>query len=390
MDDSPTGARRERLRLLLMVCCLWQAACAQGPRPVGTPLASAGAGCESDAPGAEYAHALLRIGCDGTLLPGRAAWSVEEAVVTLEFPPGTEGPVGAELVRTWPPADEPPWLGHRVLSVTVISRGGIEVRFAAPPDDPARLFADPRLSGVAPPVAVEGDARDAIDEGGTEVVTHHAASIEYARSLGREVRPAGFDRLYLVVFAGGGDAPQSGSSLAAGMVGDWVGWGAPGERRPPVRDWDRLTDRCGSRGRGLRGGAVPAGDDAATRAALALGRPTVAYEDGDLPGRQAAERLVSAGMRGGVEGEAVASLTGTRGRLSVRGAEDAPPSRAPSDVAAVLRVHAGPGHPCSLHAEVLRAAAAWGAAEDSGGPPRIVLLGELAAFAVARPPGVRP
>ena len=304
-------------------------------------------------------------------MPGRANWSVEGSAVTLAFPPGAEGPAGAELVRTWPPLDDPPWLGHSVSAVTVIERGGIRVRFAASADEPARVFADPRLSGGALPVALDGDARDAIDDGTAEVVTHHAASIGYARSLGRTVRPAGFGRLYLVVLAGSAEGARA-DSLGARIARDWVGLGAPDARRLPANDWASLRNRC-------------VAGDAGAPVSDASGRPTVAYPANDGPGRQAAERLVSAGIRGAGEAETLAALTGTPGRLAVRAERHSPPERAPSDVAAVLRVYAGPGHPCSLHAEVLREASAWRAGAGPAAPPRIILLGELEAFVVGRP-----
>lgn len=393
MNIFPTGVP-------LAVLCGLQAGCASVPRPSSAPGAPAGdeaAGCEEATPAAEYAHALVRIACDGSLMPGRATWSLEGSVVTLDFPPGGEGPVGAELVQAWPPLSAPPWLGHSVESITVIEGNGVQVRFTAPADEPARLFADPRLSGTLSPAPVEGDARDAIDAGTARVVTHHAASIEYARSLGREVRLAGFDRLYLVVFAVGADGART-EPLSAGVASDWVDWGAPGARRLPANGWASLTRRCETDGSepavGAAAGAAAAGGaaagDAPPRAGPSLERPTVSFEEGDLPGRQAAERIVSAGMRGGAEAEILAELTGSSGRLAVRGAGEAAPARAPSDVAAVLRVRSGPGHPCSLHAEVLQAISEWGAKEGPGQPPHVILLGELAAFAVGVPGAVQP
>lgn len=397
MNIFPTGVS-------LAVLCGLQAGCASVPRPssaLGAPAGDGEAGCEEATPAAEYAHALVRIACDGSLMPGRATWSLEGSVVTLEFPPGGEGPVGAELVQSWPLLSAPPWLGHSVESITVIEGDGVQVRFTAPADEPARLFADPRLSGTLAPAPVEGDARDAIDAGTARVVTHHAASIEYARSLGREVRLAGFDRLYLVVFAVGADGART-EHLSAGVAGDWIGWGVPGTRRLPANGWASLTRRCEADGSepavGAAAGDAAAGDAAAGDAAggdappraVPMERPTVSFEEGDLPGRQAAERIVSAGMRGGAEAEILAELTGSSGRLAVRGTGEAAPGRAPSDVAAVLRVRAGPGHPCSLHAEVLQAIFEWGAREGPGQPPHVILLGELAAFAVGVPGAVQP
>ena len=347
-------------------------------------------GCDPAAMEAEYAHLLLRIGCDGTLVPGRANWSVEGSVVTLGFAAGEEGPVGAELAGTWPPLGDPPWLGHSVVSVTVIEQGGIAVRFGEPGDEPARLFADPRLSGAKLPLPQEGDARDAIDAGDSEVVTHHRASIDYAHSLGRDVRPAGFGRMYLLVFAGPADTEPI-EALSGPMSRDWVDLGAPGARSLPARGWASVRNGCGfgsgeaAAAEGVAGrapaGEAAAGDPSILPAAFP-DRPTVAFHQDDPPAREAAERLVSAGIRGGGEAEAVAVLTGSAGRLAVRGADESPPARAPSDVAAVLWVYAGPGHPCSLHAEVLRAVAEW----EAPGPARgtaILFLGGLEAFVVS-------
>lgn len=334
--------------------------------------------CNGAAPDAAAAHALLRLGCDGELLPGRATWSVEGGVVTLDFGTGAgrpgqaDGPVGAELVRTWPPLDAAPWLGHRVVDIAVEGER-VHVEFAGGSDEPERLFADLRLSGVRRP-AIPGDARDAIDGGGAEVVTHHDASIEYARALGWAVRRIAWDRLYLAVFAGDTDAGRS-RLLAGRVAADWVGWGAPGARRAPALRWASIRERCG----GNRPGAGAAGDVRSSPPA----RPTVSYPAGDQAARQAAERLVSAGMRGGDEAGAMAALTGSAERLAVRAESAEPPVRAASDVAAVVVVHAGPGHPCTLHAEVLRAASAW---SNADGVPNahILLLGEAATFLVGR------
>ncbi|MCY4572243.1 MAG: hypothetical protein OXF01_05520, partial [Gemmatimonadetes bacterium] len=99
--------------------------------------------------------------------------------------------------------------------------------------------------------------------------------------------------------------------------------------------------------------------------------------------RQAAERLVSAGMRGGAEADALAALTGSTGRLAVRAASGGNPARAQTDVAGIVVVHAGPGHPCSLHAEVLRAVAAWGLTDEAP-DAHILFVGEAASFLVGR------
>lgn len=347
------------------------------PAPVG------GEACPESAAGTGYAHALLRLGCGGEVLPGRAAWSRDGDEVTLDFAEPTAGPAGAELVEAWPPLTEPPWLGHRIEAITVLPGGSVGVRFGGPPrgpgTEPERLFADRRLSGV--PLAVrEGDARDAIDAGQT-VLTRHGASVEYARSLGRPVRMVAFDRLYMVVFAGGaGDAGDAGGAAAVelgrAVAADWVQWGAEGARRAAAFTWGELAGRCGasSLAGGVEGG----------QARPAPAEPTVSYREGDLPGLQLAERIVSAIMRRDRHGSTARALAGSAARPSVRAAGGARPGRAQSDVAAVLRVESGPGHPCSLHAEVLRALEAWGPMRAAGAAT--VLVGEAAVFEIG-PPG---
>ena len=352
-----------------LALCVLLAGCGSRGYRADVPAGGGAADCDGAAPGAAAGQALLRVGCAGELLPGRASWSVEGGVVTLEFGAGAEdGPVGADLVRTWPPLGEPPWLGHRVEGI-VVEGDRVRVDFAAGADEPARLFADLRLSGVRLPSG-EGDARDAIDAGDAEVVTHHDASIEYARSLGRAVQLVAYDRLYLAVFAHGADAERS-RFLAGQVARDWVGWGAPGARRATTLHWASIGERCGG---GVGGGGAV--EDAPSQ-------PAISYPEGDLAARQAAERLVSAGMRGGAEADAMAELTGSAERLAVRAASGERPVRAPADIAAVVVVHAGPGHPCSLHAEVLRAAAAWGTG-DGAPNPHILLLGEAATFVVGK------
>ena len=390
MNFIGIGVGWRQSRFALLACCAWQGGCASPPPPsagpavegAASPVLEVATDCEANARATAYQPALLRIGCDGELLPGRATWSVQGPAVTLDFGSNPGGPVGGELVRTWPPLNEAPWLGHRVETVMVMEEDRVRVAFSAPADDPARLFADPRLSGVRQPVPVDGDARDAIDAGTEEVVTHHDASIRYARSLGRPLHLVAFDRLYLVAFARGAD-PGRTRTVAADMARDWVEWGAPGTRRPHTASWAFISERCGPE-RGEPGVA-----DAASTLAPTPARPTVSYPEGDLPARQVAERLVSAWMRGGTETGVLAELTGSGERLGVRAAGGPRPSRAPSDVAAVLRVHSGPGHPCSLYAEVLRAAVAWDVAERPGGT-NVLLLGELAAFAVGEPGREQP
>ena len=332
--------------------------------------------CDGAASGAAAAQALLRVGCEGELLPGRAMWSVEGGVVRLDFGegaagPGGDAPVGADLVRTWPPLGEPPWLGHAVEGIAV-EGDGVRVEFAEDADEPARVFADLRLSGVRLPV-VDGDARDAIDAGDVEVVTNHEASIEYARSLGRAVRLVAWDRLYLAVFPRG--AGERSALLAGPVARDWVGWGTSGARRAASRRWASIARRC----EGGRGGTGGAGRSQSSRP----DGPTISYPEGDRAARQVAERLVSAGMRGGAEAAVLAELTGTTERPAVRAVSGEHSARAPSDVGAVVVVHAGPGHPCSLLAEVLRAAAAWDSG-DAMPDERVFFVGEAASFLIGR------
>lgn len=386
-----------------LALCVWLAGCGLPGYRAGAPAVGGAADSDETSGGAVAVQPLLRLGSDGQLLPGRATWSVEGEVVTLDFGTGAagaregDGPVGSALVRTWPRLDEPPWLGHRVRGIAV-EGDRVHVEFVANAADRARIFADLRLSGagLSP---VEGDARDAIDAGDAQVVTHHDASIEYARSLGRSVERIAFDRLYLAVFARGA-GPEGPGLLADEVARDWVGWGAPGARRAsrladsavrlrpgaPTRTasrWTFMSERCGMLVGGAAvaarsgGGGLPSGRAPPPR------QPTISYPEGDQAARQAAERLVSAGMRGGAEADAMAALTGSTERLAVRAASGENRARAQTDVAGIVVVHAGPGHPCSLHAEVLRAAAAWGLT-DGAPDARILFLGEAASFLVGR------
>lgn len=319
-------------------------------------------------------------------MPGRANWSRQGSAVTLEFAPAADGPVGSELVSAWPPLNDPPWLGHRIENVAVLSGGRVQVRFRAlrgdAPDEPERLFADPRLSGVAPATA-EGDARDAIDAGLPRLLTRHDASVEYARSLGRTVRLVAFDRLYLVAFAG--DAGMEEAVGLGGAIGaDWSVWGASGARRLASVDWGGIVARCGAGERGAGPGQARAG-----RTAPEGQVPTVGYPEGDRAARQIAERVVSLAMRTDAHGALVRGLTRSGSRPAVRAAEAPNPGRAATDAAAVVTVQAGPGHPCSLHAEVLRRLAEWEPRRDAR-RTNVVLVGEAALFEVGEPGGARP
>ncbi len=387
-----------------LACCMLPAACGPAPIEVGAPgpaggtpapaggaAASAGAirvpaggeACADTAAGVGYPHALLRLGCGGEVLPGRAVWSRDGSEVTLGFPEPAGGPTGAELVEAWPPLTEPPWLGHRVDGITVLSGGRVAVRFGGlprgPGTEPERLFADHRLSGVpfAPP---EGDARDAIDAG-LPVLTRHDASVEYARSLGRPVQLVAFDQLYLVVFAGeAGDVEAA--ELGRAIAADWARWGAEGARKVAAVTWTGLTGQCDT--------PLQAGDAGAVRPRRASANPTVSYREGDQPGLQLAQRIVSATVRRDRYGATVRGLTGSAARLSVRAAGGTRPAPAETDVAAVFRVQAGPGHPCSLHAEVLRELEDW---QPLRAVPRasVLLIGEAAAFEIGQAaPFMRP
>lgn len=365
-----------------LACCASLAACGPPPADNGVPVPVGDTECVADAAGTGYPAALLRIGCDGGVVPGRAGWSRQGSAVTLEFAAAAEGPVGVELVSAWPPLGEPPWLGHVVENITVLSGGRVQVRLDARqgevPDESERLFADPRLSGVWQPLPGDGvpDARDAIDAG-SRVLTRHDASVEYARSLGRPLRLVAFDRLYLVAFSGAVEMDEAGD-LGVAIGTDWVAWGAPGARRLPSVQWDAVVARCDVGAPG--DGPAAAGERREVDPASAA----VSYTEGDRAAGRIAERIVSLAMRRDRAGGLVRTLVGTDGRLAVRPRSGSETRRATSDVAAVIAVHGGPGHPCSLHAEVLR--------ELAGREPRpdalhtsVVLVGETALFETWQP-----
>ncbi len=352
-------------------CCVLLAACGSAPLESSVPAPDGGETCADTLTAPGYPHALIRIGCGRELLAGRAAWSREGTTVTLDFLGPPDGPVGAELVEAWPTLNEPPWLGHGVEDITVLSGGSVRVRFREARGEPAQLFADHRLSGV-PLAPHEGDARDAVDAGEQPLLTRHDASIEYARSLGRTVRMVAFDKLYLVVFGGEGGAAEA-ADLGLAISDDWVLWGAERARRAATVSWRTLGDQCDTSGTVASSDAVqgrPAPTD-----------PTVSYPEEDLPALQIAERIVSATMRGDRRGNAARALTGFPSRLSVRAGGGPRVERVASDVAAVVRVEAGPGHPCSLYAEILRELAEWGPV-DGADRPNVILIGEAAVFEI--------
>ena len=326
--------------------------------------------------GSEYA--LLRVGCEDRLEPGRATWTVTGDTVVLEFLRESQGPRGVELVTTWPPLDQPPWLGHKVNRVAVLGDGGIRVEFGYPVRDPARVFVDPRLAGVPLPVAA-GDVRDAIDADTGDIVTRHDASIEYARSLGRSVEPVAFDRLYLAAFAGSAEG-EAAQALKSEVGIGWIARGAALARRLPSLRWEAVAGICRP------------GPDMITRIfpPREPSPPTVSYPEDDPAARQIAERLVSLGLPGGPLAATVAALAGSPERMVVRPVPPGGESWSSTDVAAVLAVRAGPVHPCSLYAEVLATLGEWAEREFDTGIPTVLLLGEAASFAVEPSPPRRP
>lgn len=353
-----------------LALCALVGACASVP-------ADPNAGCEAGDLGIGYPEALLRLGCDGEVRPGRAGWAVADGVVTLDFDSASQGLMGRDLVAQWPALDQPPWIGHRVEDV-VVSRNRVSVAFRDPAPGIARLFADPRLAG---PTAIVGDhdVRDAIDRGERGIVTRHGASIEYARSIGIPVRMVAFDRAYLVALPGTSE-PADSEALAAVVGADWVRWGPAGTRRPSALDWERISADCSPASPG------PVADPFASSTGgpardTSGGVQSVSYPEGDLPARQLAERLASAALRGDQMAAVLAALTGARGRLTVRAASSASARRAPGDVAAVVRVPAGSVHPCSLYAEAVQGLAGWGAG-GTGDGPTVLIVGEAGAFAI--------
>ena len=403
----------------------------------------AGAGGLSGIPGPECATpdsatprppVLLRIDCDGAAVPGRASWSRAGGAVHLTFgsqgPPASSGgfgltgpaPVGAALVDVWPALSEPPWLGHQVERVLVQQGGAVTVDFREPPARPELLFADPRLSGwgvAADDDLLERDRRDDVDADSLEVLTRHDGTIEYARALGRDVRRLWFDRLYVVAFAGA-VAREPAAAAGREVAERWAAWGAAGARREAAERWRELAAWCRGAGWGAAA-AQPAAPDAAGE------RATVSYPEGLEAAGQIAEQLTAASAPGAggamgavlrglaLGGEAGGAVRGARlyaravpasgdegsRARSAEGREArsgrTPPAgrasrtgvllRAPSDVAAVVSVHAGPGHPCSTYAEAVRVLAEWAprraAGEAGAGATHVIAVGETALFRIA-------
>lgn len=354
----------------LAVCALL-GGCASGPSGSHT-------GCGPDDGAAGFPGVLLRVGCDERLEPGRAEWQVADGAVTLQFDAASPGERGGELVAAWPPLDQPPWLGHQVDGI-VVSGDRVSVAFRDPHPDVARVFADPRLA-VPVTVVADHDVRDAIDRDERGIFTRHAASIEYARSLGLPVRLAAFDRAYLVALALKPEAADA-SPLAAELGADWVRWAPSGTRRPSSRSWDEISAACVPAARGLTPDSAAADAPGPTGAAQGAG-PSVRYPEGDLAARQVAERLAAMALRGG-EVPVLAELTGASGRLTVRAAPAANLGRGPGDVAVVVPVPAGPVHPCSLYAETARTLGGWGVGNPGSGAT-VLVIGEAGAFAVGR------
>lgn len=357
--------------LTRLAMCALLGGCASGSSGAST-------GCAPDDGAAGFPGVLLRLGCDERLEPGRAEWQVADGTVTLQFNAALPGARGGELVAAWPPLDQPPWLGHQVDGI-VVSGDRVSVAFRNPHPDVARVFADPRLA-VPVTVVADHDVRDAIDRDEGGIFTRHAASIEYARSVGLPVRLAAFDRAYLVALALTTEAAEA-NTLAAALGADWVRQAATGTRRPSSRSWDEISAACLPPGRVL----IP--DPAAAAAPVPAGaaegsNPSVSYPEGDLAARQVAERLAAMALRGDAAA-VLAELTGARGRLTVRAAPAADPGRAPGDVAVVVPVPAGPVHPCSLFADTARRLAGWGVG-DPGSGAAVLVIGEAGAFAVGR------
>lgn len=357
-----------------LALCAFLGACASAP---SDPIP----GCEAGGGGTGYPEALLRVGCNDEVQPGRARWVVMEGVVTLDFDSAAHGVVGRDLVARWPPLDQPPWIGHRVGDI-VVSGNRVSVAFRDPAPDIARLFADPRLAGPAA-IAGDHDVRDAIDRGERGMVTRHGASIEYARSIGIPVRLVAFDRAYLVALPGTAE-PADLEALSAAVGADWVQWGPMGTRRRSALGWDRISADCASPRPGPAADSAPPDAGGPARGIGEDGQ-SVSYTEGDLPARQLAERLASAALRGDAMAAVMAKLTGAGGRLTVRAANVANAVRAPGDVAAVVRVSAGPVHPCSLYAEAVQRLAGWGVA-GNGDRPGVLVVGETGAFAIGAAP----
>ena len=355
----------------LAVCALL-GGCASAP-------SGSNAGCGPDDGAAGFPEVLLRLGCGERLEPARAEWQVADDVVTLEFDAALPGARGGELVVAWPPLDQPPWLGHQVERI-VVSGDRVSVTFRDPHPDVARLFADPRLA-VPVTVVADHDVRDAIDRDEREIFTRHAASIEYARSLGLPVRLAAFDRLYVVVLAAASEAVAA-NGLAGALGEDWVRRAPMGTRRRSARTWDQILAACPRAQPGVHPDS--AGADAMGSAGTVGGpSPTVSYPEGNLAARQIAERLAAIALRedaGAVLAE-LAELAGPDERLTVRAAPATDARRAPGDVAAVVPVRAGPVHPCSLVAETARLLGGWGVG-DPGSGAAVLVIGEAGAFAI--------
>lgn len=356
--------------LTRLAMCALLGGCASAP-------SGSNAGCEPDDGAAGFPGALLRLGCDGRLEPGRAGWQVVDGVVTLQFDAALPGVRGGELVAAWPPLDQPPWIGHQVEGI-VVSGDRVSVAFRDPLPDVARVFADPRLA-VPFTVVADHDVRDAIDRDERGIFTRHPASIEYARSIGLPVRLAAFDRVYMVALAVTVEAAAA-NELAAALGEDWVRRAPTGTRRASSRTWPQILAACLPAGRGVPADA--AADASAPADAADRASPSVSYPEGDLAARQVAERLAAMAL---LEDPApvLAQLTGARGRLTVRAAPAADMGRAPGDVAAVVQVPAGPVHPCSVLAETVRKLAGWGVGNPGGGAA-VLMIGEAGAFAIGR------
>ena len=301
----------------------------------------------------------MRVDCRGELVPGLARWQVRGTAVLLDL---DEGETDArDLVRSWPPSDQAPWLGHALVGATVLTPRRIRVEFRRPWPPPVRLFADPRLGpGHGDADDPDADARDLIDTGAEGVRTRHERSVDYGRSIGRSVIREGFDRRYYVVLALSGSLAEA-RDLEEALRQAWVVGGVSGSRRLPGEE------------------AVEGGECAPVAGASRVrSRPdagTVSFPVRDPVAREIAERLVSASLPGGAA-EWIAP-----GGLRIRGygAEPGGPA-GDSDVARVVSVPIGPVHPCSIWGELRRVESRFGAGRDGG--VRSLAIGETALFRI--------
>lgn len=346
-----------------LALCVGMAACSSAPVADGGLPVAPGRPCANDGR-TGYTGTILQLDCDGTVTDGRASWSVSGTTVILDFSTGQPGPTGVDLVNAWPPLEGPPWLGHSVRGVNILSPDRLRVEFGEGVREPERIFADPRLAGDANLTIGDGDVRDAIDRGEVNILTRHAPSIEYARSLGIPMELVEFDQLYIVAFA------ETVTQMEA-VADEWVQRAPPGHRRLAPQSWAELRAWCG---------LVTTADTDGTPQPHRENERTVAHSPDDAPGRWLAERLASATMR---NKRAVATPTGRSDlstRLRVRPAQRG----SLTDVAVVFRVHSGQAHPCSIYGEAMQQMEMW-VAEGQRWEEEPALIGEVGLFRVNPP-----